>query len=150
MGSTTEPTGNGSASARSTSLGAFRSALLSQLSEDLGIEFKSGLLVGPIEGRDLGSVYTDRIAEVSGRIQEDELLAVVRVFKAFEQQLDPQQPYDPAPLENLIDQLQASVKAHQTGISGVWFQRLTMATVDPVVQGVEATILGRALNAGLS
>lgn len=130
------------------SLGAFRTAVIDQLQTDLGIEFKPGMLIGPIESRDLGSVYAPRVVEVSGRVQEEEITLVVRVFKQFQQQIDPESPYDPSPLEDLVDQLQASVKANQTN-AGVWYQRLVAADVDVTVQGVEATIVGRALNAGL-
>lgn len=130
------------------SLTDFRLALQQQLADDLSIMFVPGRLVGPIEGRDLGSVYAERISEVSGHVLEQDVLAIVRVFRALREPTDPQVPYDPAPLEELVDMLQASIKAHQTGL-GVWYQRLISADVDPELQGVEAVIVGRTANAGV-
>jgi hypothetical protein len=124
----------------------FRVALQQQLSDALEIDFVAGRLEGPIESRDLGSCYVQRVSEVSGNIQEQDMIAIVRVYKKFNPPQDPEHPYDPAPLELVLDQLQASVKAHQTGLPSSWFQRLVSGEIDPADQGVEVAIIGRGSN----
>jgi hypothetical protein len=130
-------------------LTALRKTIQAQLANDLGISFVAGKLPGPVEGGDLGCCYLEQVAEMAGRVEEAEFMLVVRVFKAYQQVVDKENPYDPTPLEQLAGQLQASVKAHQTGIAPAWFQRVVRIQIDPDVQGVEAQILALGANAAI-
>ncbi len=73
----------------------------------------------------------------------------VRVFRAYEQQIDPEHPVDPKPLEDYVSRIQESVQAHQTGL-GAWYMRMISAQIDPITQGVECAIVGWANNPGVS
>lgn len=127
-----------------------RSGVMAQVASDLAIEFVPGMLVGPIERRTLGSCFAHRVTEVAHRVLEEDVLLVVRVFLRFEQVIDPETPWDPAPAEAIMDALQASVAAHQTGNGTLWQLRMVSGEIDPPVQGLEAHLVGRTLNAGLN
>jgi hypothetical protein len=128
----------------------FRSALQEQFARDLEITVVPGYLEGPVQLSDLGSCYVQRLYEMPQRVMEEEILVQLRVFKQFQPLSDPAVPYDVTPLEEIAAAIQRSIVAHQTGLPGTWFQRVTAIEIDAAKQGVYATVLATANNAGLA
>ncbi len=130
-------------------LTALRESIASMLSQELAIDFVPGRIEGPVEGKDLGCSWTIRVLEGSdggsGGIIEQTVLIGVRVFKPFKKRDSPARGIDPAPLEELAEQIQLAVSKHQTGY-GAWFQRVTEVEFDVESRMVEVAILAVQAN----
>lgn len=127
------------------SLTTFRKAVQDELAADLGITFVPGLLEGPIENRDLGCVYAAGKSEVSDHVDDELIELRVRVFKRYQQQVDPELPLDPSALEALVESVQNALDDKQTTL-GPWFLRVTRAEIDLEAQGIEVTVVGWQAN----
>lgn len=124
-----------------------RTLLAAALEKDLGIPIVPGLLEGH-QSYDRGSLHVGRVQEVPGRVNEQQILSALRVFKQFEPLIQSETPYDPSPLEELVDAIQASIHANETNF-GPWFLRVISFTLDLPSQGVEAEILAYSSNFGV-
>ncbi len=126
-------------------LSAFREALRAELQADLGIEMVAGMLEGGElrPRRTLGSVWVSA-KEVGDPAMDEILEAKVRVFPAYQQQRNPEQPLDPTPLEDVAEAIQLSVGASRTTL-GPWFVAWQRTEIDLEDQAVEVTFLGRQL-----
>lgn len=130
------------------SMTSFREAVAAMLSAELGIDFVPGRIEGPVEGKDLGCTFPLRVSEEQGFIQQQNLFVGVRVFKAARTRQSPSKAFDPAPLEELAEQIQLALAKHQTGY-GAWFQRVTEIEFDSELRMVEAAVLGVQQNPAL-
>jgi hypothetical protein len=132
-----------------SNLGDFGDAIISAFKTALGVDIVPGLLVGPIEDREMGSVLVHRVRESPGRVNEQQVIVTLRLFKRYQMVTDPTKPYDPKPLYNWVEELETIIYANQTGLAvGVWFQRITDFEVDPMQQGIEANLLAFRENPG--
>jgi hypothetical protein len=132
-------------------LSQFRQNVQDTLAAGLGVTMVPGLLDGPNQfGEWRGSVYVQRVQEDPSRVAEEQLYLIVRVFAPFSSEgvISPNNPYDPTPLEDMVDKLQQVVAANQTGL-GAWYQRITAVEIDPVNQGLQATVFAYTDNQGV-
>jgi hypothetical protein len=130
-------------------LTVLRQKLQQQFANDLKIMFVGGRLTGGVQSQPLGCCWVQAVGELAGRVDEEAIQVGVRVFLQHEQQLDPEVPVDPAPLEDTAAALQQSVRGYQTGIPGIWLQRIVQVTLDPESRMVEAVVLAMTGNAGV-
>jgi hypothetical protein len=130
----------------SAALTDLRKAIADQLQNTLGIEFVPGKLEGH-QARDLGCTFPVGRTEV-GEGELPELLTVkVRIYQRYVAVRSPEQPADPAPLEELAVRLLTALDDIQVGAGGVWFFRVPEVEIDMDDQGVEATVVAVAANA---
>ena len=132
-----------------SSLRQLREALQTELQNDLNIPFVAGKIDGPIENRDLGCAWGAGVEEVAGQVNDQTMLVNVRVFKRWNQQIDPEVPnHDPGPLEDLGEAIQAAIEDKQATLapSAVWFCRVTGFDIDIDTNSVEARVLGYRAN----
>lgn len=125
----------------------FREALRLELQTDLGIDLVPGMLVLDATKRPrraLGSVWVAR-KDAADPISDETLEAHVRVYLAFQQSRSQEEPYDPTPLEQLVENIQLSVRDKLTAL-GPWFLHFSSAELDLEDQGVEVVFLARQLN----
>lgn len=126
----------------------FRENVQRVLAEGLGIRFVAGLLEGPNQSLEwLGSVYVRRIQEDPGRVAEQQIYLLIRIFRPFngEGVLSPIEPYDTVELEEMAEKLMAVCAANQTGL-GPWFQRMQSMEFDPATQGIQAQMMAYTAN----
>lgn len=131
-----------------SSLGAFREAVQAELAEDLGVRFKGGKIDGPVTENDLGCCWSEGKAEVSGRVDEEQLFVRARIFLRFKPREGPEDVTDSRPLEDLAEKVQLAIRDKQTTL-GPWYCRVTEVETNIDLQYVEAQIVGWQDNRGL-
>lgn len=129
-------------------LTSFREALRLELQTDLGVELVPGMLVFQGAERrprhDLGSVWISR-KEAANPLADETIEAHVRIYKAYTQTRSIEQPYDPTPLEALVEAVQVSVKDKLAAL-GPWFIHFRSAEIDLDDQAIEVVFEARQLN----
>jgi hypothetical protein len=116
----------------------FRNQLIAELETDMGIDVNAGMLSEAREDRDIGCCW---IASVTSPVNtlEQVLDVRVRLFPRWKPE-EGVTAYDPAPLEDYAERLQASLKNIQTTAVGMWFFRVDSVTIDIETWGVEAVL----------
>jgi hypothetical protein len=129
----------------------FRRNVQEMFARELGIQVFPGLLEGPNQfGEWLGSLYLQRVQEDPARVAEQQIFLTLRVYAPFssESVISPTGTYDPSPLEEMADKILAAIARNQTGL-GAWYQRVTAIEIDPVTQGVQASLFAYSSNPGV-
>lgn len=128
-----------------SSLTSFRQAVQDHLQTDLGVPMVAGTREGRSDDRDIGYVWVEDVAEVSGNVNDETVIVGVRVFKQWKQQQGTHR--DVTAMEDMIEAIQTSLKPVRTTL-GPWFFRVTHLVPDYADQHVTATIEGYQQNLG--
>jgi hypothetical protein len=131
---------------------AFRKNVQDMFQTNLGVTMVPGQLEGPNEWSAttwLGSVAIAKVTENPRNVAEVHIYLLCRFFAPYKPPISPNEPYDPAPLEQMAEKIQLLVRSNQTGL-GAWFQRVTGLEFDLVDQGIQATFQATAENDGIS
>jgi hypothetical protein len=120
-----------------------------ELERDLGITFYGGTINGPIDDRDVGCVWIASLAPMEDAVVQA-VEVRIRVFKRWRQP-DSYPSLDPSELEDLAEQVQASLVDIRTSEavrnSGAWFlQTIASVEIDPDTYGIEATMVAARAN----
>jgi hypothetical protein len=128
-------------------------ATLTEFREELRLALQTALnvelLPGKLEGRqhrDLGSVWLESV-EAADPILDEVIEAHIRIYLAYDESVtrNPEVPFDPTPLEELVELIQTEVAGVRTTL-GPWFVQFVRAEIDPDDQGVEVALAARQLN----
>jgi len=118
----------------------FRVALQNSLSTAMGIEFRSGMIEGPVEDRTVGCVWTAGVREWDQDVNLEQVFVMVRIFKQWRQQQGFANT-QVSELETLVESLQDTLKPLQAQFQGMWQFRLQEIEIDLETSGLEATLV---------
>lgn len=130
-----------------TVLTDIRELIRDTLAADLGLRFVDGRLDGPQERGSLGCVWTDRVEEDEDDVNYAVVTVGVRVFLRYERSREPSKPIDPAPLEQLVEKIQLSLRAKHSATAAN-FLRVVSAQIDLERRGVEVSVRAWTENLG--
>ena len=124
-----------------------REAVRAELQADVGIEFVSGAIPEddvPVMRRDRGYVWVDGFARDPDMAIWEETTVQARVYLQYVEARSDEEPVDPAPLEDLAEQLRDALqnKRSLTDSSGTsWLLRFVSADLDYETMSVVATVM---------
>lgn len=127
-------------------LKTFRQSVQDELDDAFPFPFIAGPWEGPSPDRDFGCVWS-RGKREADPVTDEEVFLGVRVFKQWKQVEESNDVPNADELEDFADLVQTTMAQVLTTM-GVWFLRVTELEILWEQSGVEATIVGRQLNAG--